>query len=156
MRLDDLLASQPLAVLATESGGRPYTNLIAFAADGRARVFFATTRSTRKWNYVTANHAVSVLVDDRTNRELDFHEAAAATGLGSAEVCAGAARTRGLDLLLRRHPHLVDFLTSPSTDILLVRITDWYVVERFQAVTHVDTAGTAPSAELAPSAETAP
>ncbi len=144
MRLDALLASQPLAVLATESDGHPYTNLIAFAAEGPTRIFFATTQASRKWSYVVANPHVSVLVDDRTNREIDFHEAAAATGLGVAEVCAGALRDEGLAALESRHPHLVDFLTSASTDIFLVRMTDWYVVERFQAVSHVNLAETAP------------
>lgn len=144
MRLDALLAAQPLAVLATESDGHPYSNLIAFAADDPGLVFFATTRASRKWSYLTANPRVSVLVDDRTNREIDFHEAAAATGLGVAEVCAGDLRDGGLALLEGRHPHLVDFLTSTSTDIFVVRMTDWYVVERFQAVSHVSITETAP------------
>lgn len=144
MRLDELLESQPLAVLATDSGDHPYTNLIAFAADGPSRIYFATTRATRKWSHLNANPRVSLLVDDRTNREIDFHEAAAATGLGRAEVCSGDHRVFGLELLRARHPHLVDFLSSQSTDILLVRMTEWYVVERFQSVSRVNVAEESP------------
>jgi nitroimidazol reductase NimA-like FMN-containing flavoprotein (pyridoxamine 5'-phosphate oxidase superfamily) len=80
-----LLDSQLLAVLSTIASGRPYSNLIAFAAAQHMReIIFATSRATRKFANLTAEPRVSLLIDDRSNRETDFGEAAAVTVLGAA------------------------------------------------------------------------
>lgn len=79
----ELLESQKLAVLATHGQGQPYTSLVAFASSTDLReIYFATSRSTRKYDNVTANPKVSLLVDNRSNDVSDFHLAMAATALG--------------------------------------------------------------------------
>ncbi len=51
--LKELFTSQRLAVLATQNKGEPYGNLIAFmATDDLKHVLFATTRATRKYDYI--------------------------------------------------------------------------------------------------------
>ncbi len=84
---------------------------------------------------------MSVLVDNRRNDPADFHEAAAATGVGTAEECLGEDAADARATLLRRHPYLADFLDSPSTVLVRVRIDHWYVVTRFQRVDRVECAG---------------
>ena len=57
-----------LAVLATQHEGKPYASLVAFAAtDDLKTIIFATTRSTRKFVYLSSNPAVALLIDNRTN-----------------------------------------------------------------------------------------
>lgn len=129
-----LLAAQPLASLGTSEGGSPYLSLVAIAAERPAVLYFATTRATRKWANLTADPRVSLLVDNRSGRTADFHEATAATGVGTAAECAGDEAARGRELLLARHPHLREFLSAPSTAVMCVRIERWYVVTRFQSV----------------------
>ena len=133
-RLDELLATQPLAVLATSHDGAPYASLVAVAPEGHTHVYFATPRATRKWGNVTAEPRVALMIDDRSNQAADFHAGAAATGMGRAIECCEDDVDAGRQALLRRHPHLGGFLTSPSTVIARVDVERWYVVTRFQSV----------------------
>lgn len=139
-RLGALLESESLAVVATSDRGAPYCSLVAIAAPETALVYFATTRSTHKWENLSADPRVSVLVDNRRNEPVDFHEATAATGLGIAEECLGEDAVNARATTLGRHPYLVDFLESPSTVLVRVRIDRWYVVTRFQQVDCIDCA----------------
>ena len=139
-RISELLDSESLAVVATSDGGAPYCSLVAIAAPATALVYFATTRSTHKWENLSADPRVSVLVDNRRNDPVDFHEAAAATGVGIAGECLGEDAVIARAALLERHPYLVDFLESPSTVLVRVDIDRWYVVVRFQQVDCIDCA----------------
>jgi hypothetical protein len=77
----ELLASQRLAVLSTETRGTPYSSLIVFAAaPDLTALVFATPRPTRKFSNLSENARVSLLVDNRSNREEDFAEATAGGG----------------------------------------------------------------------------
>jgi hypothetical protein len=78
----ELLASQRLAVLSTETRGTPYSSLIVFAAaPDLTALVFATPRPTRKFSNLSENARVSLLVDNRSNREEDFAEATAGGGV---------------------------------------------------------------------------
>ncbi len=136
--LGDLFAVQPLAVLATRSVSGSYANLVAFAAveDLRA-VLFATTRATRKYANLSAHPGVAFLIDNRTNTVADFHDAIAVTALGTATPVAGEDRTPLRAQYLARHPHLVDFLRSPTTVLFRADIERYIIVHHFQQVIEV-------------------
>lgn len=141
-RLRELLDSQKLAVLSTHNQGQPYASLVAFAASHDLRyIYFATTRATRKYRNITNEPRVAFLVDSRTNREADFHEAIAVTVSGRAiEAEAGAGRA-ARKLYLAKHPYLEEFVGSPTCALFAVAVDCYYMVERFQKVTelHIDT-----------------
>ena len=81
-----VLASQRFAVLATQSEGQPYGNLIAFAeAEDLRSLLFVTSRDTRKYSNTLVNKKVAVLIDNRTNQALDLNNAVAITALGTIE-----------------------------------------------------------------------
>lgn len=134
----DLCATQRLAVLATDMGGHPYANLVAFAAtDDLREVLFATIRTTRKFSNLEGNHRVSLLVDDRSNSADDFRDAAAVTIMGTARELAGEERAARLPLYLSRHPYLDDFVASPTCALIAVAVERCVLVTRFQTVTEV-------------------
>lgn len=134
-RVGDLLNTQGLAVLSTQGEGQPYSSLVAFAATpGLHELLFATTRKTRKYHNLTTEPRVSLLVDNRSNREADFHQAMAATAVGRAEEVEDASLTDLRRIYLARHPYLEDFLAAPTCALIRVRIDAYYVVERFQDV----------------------
>ena len=134
--LTALLESQRLAVLSTYGEGQPYASLVAFAAsDDLATVCFATTRATRKYANLTQQPCVAFLIDNRENRLSDFHEAAAATGLGRAKELDGDEREQWLAMYLEKHPHLENFVTAPTSALFGVTMHVYYVVNRFQHVT---------------------
>jgi len=134
----NLLNTQYLAVLATQGEDGPYSNLVAFAAGNDLKyLIFATPRATRKFANLKANPRVSLLVDNRSNRETDFAEASAVTVLGSAAEAAGSERERYLSFYLQRHPHLQDFVTGPTCALIRVSVEKYILVTRFQEVREV-------------------
>lgn len=135
--ITELLLSQKLAVLATQSPeGSPYASLIAFSAtEDLQKIVLATPRATRKFANIKHNPRVSLLVDDRLNREKDFHDAKAITILGAVEYLDMDAPDEELALLyLKKHPYLESFLRSPSTAFITISVWKYYMVSRFQEV----------------------
>ena len=133
-----LADSQRLAVLCTDDRGNPYASLIAFAAAPDLKsLVFATPRPTRKYANLSNNGRVSLLLDNRSNREEDFAEAAAATILGKALEVAGEERESCLALFLGKHPCLSSFARSPNSAVFRVEVEAYYVVNRFQPVSEL-------------------
>jgi len=136
--LKKLLQSQPLAVLATQNRGQPYASLIAFASSGDLKsLYFATTRSTRKYANLSNDSRVAVLVDNRSNKVSDFRWAMAATATGRATEVGPGERESLLDLYLAKHPHLKDFVQSPTCAFCEIKVQTFFVVTRFQRVVEV-------------------
>ncbi len=137
--LQELCRNQPLAVLATAAGSAPYTNLVAVAFTMNLRhLFFATSRTTRKWHNLSSNPLVSFLMDNRSNEVADFSKATAATIVGSAKELIGVDREVGRNLYLTKHPHLSEFLAGPDCALFQVTIEQIYLVSRFQEVMKFD------------------
>ncbi len=137
-RLKALLASQKLAVLATHRDGQPYGSLVSYVSTpDMKQILFATTRSTRKYENLTADPRVALLIDNRSHQDADIYEATAATATGQAEELTGAERERLQKLYLDRHPYLEDFVRSPTCALLRVRVRTYFLVNRFQDVTEL-------------------
>ena len=135
LQLKALFASQGLAVVSTHEHGQPYGNLVAFASsEDLKHLVFATTRSTRKYANIDEDHRVSLLIDNRSNRVSDFHEAMAVTAIGLAEEVMGPEKDVLLKVYLGKHPHLEDFVMSPTCALMQVQESRYYVVSRFQHV----------------------
>jgi nitroimidazol reductase NimA-like FMN-containing flavoprotein (pyridoxamine 5'-phosphate oxidase superfamily) len=136
--INKLFSSQLLAVLGTHSQRGPYGNLVAFAAtDDLKNLIFATTRSTRKYENLMETPRVSMVMDNRSNREIDFQEAVAVTATGTVKEIHGSDRDYLKKLYLKRHPYLVDFVDAPTCALLKVNVETYYIVRRFQQVTEL-------------------
>ena len=136
--LEELFTNQTLAVLSTQNEGQPYASLVAFAASKDLKaLFFATTRATRKYANLSSNPRVAMLVDSRSNEVSDFRWAMAVTATGKAEEVEGQEREKALKTYLAKHPHLDDFVSSPSCALLRMRVERYYVASRFQNVIEV-------------------
>jgi nitroimidazol reductase NimA-like FMN-containing flavoprotein (pyridoxamine 5'-phosphate oxidase superfamily) len=134
-RVKDLLKNQRLAVLSTHRDGQPYASLVAFAASEDLKsLVFATTRSTRKYDNLRKIPRVALLVDSRSNRDEDFHEAVGVTATGGAEELTGGEKEAFMKIYLEKHPHLRDFVASPSCALIKIHVDTYYFVSRFQKV----------------------
>jgi nitroimidazol reductase NimA-like FMN-containing flavoprotein (pyridoxamine 5'-phosphate oxidase superfamily) len=137
--IKELLASQRFAVLATQSEGQPYSNLVAFAeADNLSSLLFVTGRDTKKYSNAIASKRVAVLVDSRTNQSADLNNIIAITALGTIEEVATAHKDYFSGIYLLKHPQLEDFLHKPSNALMRVVVTD-YIVASFESVRHLHT-----------------
>ena len=125
----------PLAVLATSGEDKPHTSLVAFATAGEVeRILFATNRATKKFANIKGNCQVALLVDNRTNQVSDFMDAIAVTAHGTAVELEGEDRGQMAEVFLAKHPHLMDFVASPSTALVMVEVSKYDVAKRFQWV----------------------
>jgi nitroimidazol reductase NimA-like FMN-containing flavoprotein (pyridoxamine 5'-phosphate oxidase superfamily) len=131
----ELFSTQMLAVLSTHGNKQSYASLVAFAAtDDLKHIIFATTRSTRKYANLSSEPNVALLIDNRANEEKDFSYAVAATALGRADEVSGSRKGAWRDIYLTKHPHLREFVSSPSCALMKVRVKKYYIVNRFQNV----------------------
>ena len=131
----ELLASQGLGVLATHSHGQPYASLVAVAAaPDLMNLLFATTRATRKFANLAADPRAALLVDSRSNKEIDFETAAALTAVGTVREVEKTEKEPLLGLYIAKHPHLAEFVRSPTCAFLRVEVGAYYLVRRFQEV----------------------
>jgi nitroimidazol reductase NimA-like FMN-containing flavoprotein (pyridoxamine 5'-phosphate oxidase superfamily) len=134
-----LLASQRFAVIATESEGQPYSNLVAFAeADNLRSLLFVTSRDTKKYSNAIASKRVALLVDNRTNQPSDLDKAVAVTALGTIEEVSTNCRGYLSAIYLSKHPQLEDFIRKPSSALMRVAVTD-YIAASFKIVRHLHT-----------------
>jgi nitroimidazol reductase NimA-like FMN-containing flavoprotein (pyridoxamine 5'-phosphate oxidase superfamily) len=133
--ITELFSAQKLAVLSSYGNEQPYASLVAFAVtDDLNHIIFATTRSTRKYANLSQESKVALLIDNRTNDEKDFSHAVAATALGRSEEVGSSQRKEYLEIYLRKHPYLKEFVSSSSCALLTVSVEKYYVVSRFQNV----------------------
>jgi hypothetical protein len=137
--LKDVFAAQRFCVLATQGEGQPYGSLVAFAETSELKqLVFATHRDSRKFSNLTSDPRVALVIDSRSNNDLDFSNAVAITALGPAHEAAGGERERLAGVYLAKHPSLVGFVGSPEVAVCSVEVADYFVsgfsdVTRLQA-----------------------
>lgn len=135
LQLKSLLESQNLAVLATHRSGQPYTSLVAFySTDDLKHIYFVTPKTTRKFENLKSDSRVSILVNSSTNQSDDFHRAVSVTVIGEAIEIVGTERQPILQHYLQKHPHLEDFVRSPSCALVRVSAKSYFMVQNFQNV----------------------
>ncbi len=136
--LRQLFTGQLLAVLGTQSQSGPYGNLVAFfATDDLKHLLFATTRSTRKYENLIKIPKAALVIDNRSNKEADFHEAIAVTAIGKVKEVGGLEEEQLKALYLAKHPGLLDFVLSPTCALLKIEVGTYYIVRQFQQVTEL-------------------
>lgn len=132
-----LLAKRGLAVLATVRSSVPHQGLVAVAAaEDLKYILFASPVYTRKYENISKNSAVSLLLDDRSNSELDFMQCTALSIKGDAEVVQDDTEEaeRYRTIYLGRHPYLESFVSSPSSALFRVKVSTYSLVSTFQRV----------------------
>jgi len=126
-------------VLATSGEAGPHTSLVAFSLAGSLwRLLFSTNMATKKYENLTRDDRVALLIDDRTNQVSDFMEAIAVTAHGTARQLRGEERDAMGELFLAKHPHLVDFLAAPTTALIAIDVGKYDVANRFQWVMELE------------------
>jgi nitroimidazol reductase NimA-like FMN-containing flavoprotein (pyridoxamine 5'-phosphate oxidase superfamily) len=137
-RLKVINRKQLHAVLATLSGRKPYTSLVAFALTPDARyVLFATPKKTQKYKNIAINNNVSLLINTAKNNSKDYKNAEAVTIQGQAHtIRKGRKRTELASTLAAKHPHLESFINSETTALVMVEAEYCVHVDSFQRVTN--------------------
>ena len=134
-KVSQLLLSQSLGVLSTQGEEGPYASLVAFTSSADLRhLYFATSRTTRKFANLARVPRIAMLIDSRANQSRDFHAARAVTVIGDAAPLDRQAADRLRSNYIDRHPYLKDFVTATSCALVDIRVARYILVERFQNV----------------------
>jgi len=129
----DALQSTSFAVLATECDGQPHASLIAFTPmDGLRQLIFATYRSTRKFQNLSQNGKVAILIEGRNTNSSGMQDDFVLTAFGQAEEIRVTENEEALKAHLEKHPDMESFLLT--ADCALVRVT----VNAYQVVRGID------------------
>jgi len=129
------------AVLATESNGCPYTNLVGFLLSKDLKdLYFFTSKNTRKYKNILNNPEVCLLVDTRDKFTDNTFLITAITVIGRAEVMEDMPDPV-VDMYLEKNAELKDFTKSSFNVLVKVSITKYILVDRFQEVTEMEVAG---------------
>ena len=114
---------------------QPYASLVAFhASEDLKRIYFVTPTTTRKFANLTADNRVAFLVNSSSNQASDFHKAISLTAVGTAEVIDRSDKELILGQYLTKHPHLEEFVRSPTCALVEVAVNSYYMVKNFQNV----------------------
>ncbi len=134
--IKDMLCRQRLAVLATHSMDFPYASLIFFWASENLRsIFFATSKKTRKFMFISASSMVSLLIDDRQEDGNDYSSTSAITAIGEASVTD--KKGEPFSKYLHKNPKLEEFLSLSTTAFIKINMVNYFIVTRFNQVYHL-------------------
>lgn len=127
-----LCNNQRFAVIATVGKNKPYTNLVAFlATNDLKKIYFPTLINTKKFENLTENSNISLLIDNRENSLKDIQNATTVAAMGSAK------EIQGMDILykfIEKHPYLKEFVDSSDCVMIEINVKKYIVVTNFQLV----------------------
>ncbi|HPD56330.1 MAG TPA: pyridoxamine 5'-phosphate oxidase family protein [Smithellaceae bacterium] len=127
MRADikDLMENNLVCVLATVSGDSPHCSLMSYATDADCReIYMVSHKNTKKYQNLTNNPAVSLLIDSRETSLLQDKKrplALTVTGIFQKDVPEGKKQAIR-ELLRERHPELYMLLDDRDAEIVVVKI----------------------------------
>lgn len=108
-------------VLATASENHPHCSLMAYVASPDSKkLYLVTSRSTRKYNNISRNPKISLLMDTRGSAGARSDTMALTIDGQCASMAEGAEKQTVLQRFRDQHPNLTSLLDHPDMDILEV------------------------------------
>ena len=123
--MKDVIRYQDMCVLATVSGSKPHCSLMAYVTDNDCRnIYMITLKDTTKYQNLTANPSVCLLIDTRSSdRGDDRKKAKALTVKGAFEKIEDPKKLLAVHAKFsQRHLHLKDFASHPDAEVFAVKI----------------------------------
>jgi uncharacterized pyridoxamine 5'-phosphate oxidase family protein len=127
--IEDIFKISRFAVLATESDGQPHASLIAVTPmEGYRKLVFATYRNTRKYQNLTHNGKVAVLVESVDINRSGLKDSFVLTAFGQVEDIDIAEKDLVSRAHLERHPGLLSFMQSEDCALVRIKVDSYQVV----------------------------
>ena len=134
--ISKLFSDQLFGVLSTTGESGPHSSIVSFvSADDLKSIIFSTPRQTRKYKNIIGNPAVSLLIDNRSNRIVDLEEVTAVEARGTAEEVDSSRLYMYRELFEEKYPDMGDFIHSPGNALMRVAVRRYDIVRHFQNVT---------------------
>jgi nitroimidazol reductase NimA-like FMN-containing flavoprotein (pyridoxamine 5'-phosphate oxidase superfamily) len=130
--IKNIIRGKNTCVLATAAHGKPHCSLMAYASDRDCReIYMVTLKSTRKYRNLMENPSVSLLMDNRDERAGSGGPEAKALTVGGiiGKIEDPSKKRRIREKLLKRHPHLLEFLEQEDSEILCVTVDSFLLLK---------------------------
>ncbi|MDG6218932.1 MAG: pyridoxamine 5'-phosphate oxidase family protein [Candidatus Thermoplasmatota archaeon] len=135
-KIVELFKEQRFAVIATQGKTEPYTNLVSFLIGSDfKKIYFPTSKNTRKFKNLSENSRISILVDNRGNKPTDIENAMTVTAVGKTSVIKDG---KIINDFLKKHPYLKEFVSSNDCAMIEIDIEKYIVVDNFEDVKIID------------------
>jgi nitroimidazol reductase NimA-like FMN-containing flavoprotein (pyridoxamine 5'-phosphate oxidase superfamily) len=133
--IENALQSGKLAVLATEKDGQPHVSLISFTPiGGHRQLIIMTNRNTRKFENLTHNAKVAILIQGEEPNSSGQQNSCALTAFGTACEISIAEHEEALHSHLERHPDLANYLQKSDLALILITVDTYQVVRSIDNV----------------------
>jgi len=127
--IENIFKISRFAVLATEGEGQPHASLIAVTPmEGYRKLIFATYRNTRKYQNLTYNGKVAVLVESIDVNSSGLKESFVLTAFGQVEDIEAHEKNMVFEAHLERHPGLLSFIQSEDCSLVRIKVDTYQVV----------------------------
>jgi uncharacterized pyridoxamine 5'-phosphate oxidase family protein len=127
--IEDIFKISRFAVLATEGEGQPHASLIAVTPmENFRKLIFATYRNTRKYQNLTHNGKVAVLVESVDINRSGLKDSFVLTAFGQVEDIDIAEKDLVSRAHLERHPGLLSFMQSEDCALVRIKVDTYQVV----------------------------
>jgi nitroimidazol reductase NimA-like FMN-containing flavoprotein (pyridoxamine 5'-phosphate oxidase superfamily) len=136
-KMKDIIRKNDLCVLATFSDGDPHCSLMSYVSDEEVReIYMVSQRESRKYLNLTRNPVVSLLIDTREeDKGQERIRIKALTVKGEFHHLNDPGKKDCVRLmLLKRHPHLIDFINDPGTDIFSISLKSFQLLDGIKDV----------------------
>lgn len=136
-KMKEIVRKSDLCVLATVSDNRPHCSLMSYVADEEVtEIYMVSHRKTRKYINLMQNPSVSLLIDTREgHRSGEGIKIKALTVEGEFRTVDDPEKKDSVrSRLLKRHPHLTDFLNDPGIDIFSIRLKSFQLLDGIKDV----------------------
>lgn len=128
--VEEAVQSNRLAVLATESDGQPHASLIAITPFKDFRqLIFATYRNTRKFQNLSRNGKVAVLIEGKNEEKSGIQNGFVITAYGLAEEISTVVNDAALQAHLQKYPELLSFTDASDCALIIVKVENYQIVQ---------------------------
>ena len=130
-RMKALVKEKDICVLATVSAEKPYCSLMSYVADDDCReIYMVTQKQSRKYENMTRNPNVSLLIDTREEHPGSRRPEANALSVSGTfqKIDDESKRIHVRSKLLERHPLVKELLDHPDAEILCIRVNSFLLL----------------------------
>src|SRR5512136_814510 len=124
-KMKNIVKGNDLCVLATVSEGKPHCSLMSYVSDEEGQeVYLISHKQTKKYSNLMENPTVSLLIDTREEEKGQRRiYIKALTVSGEFQTIKDPGKKNIIRAkFLKRHPHLIDFMNYPGTEIFSIKI----------------------------------
>jgi len=130
--MKDIIRKNDLCVLATVSEGGPHCSLMSYVSDDAGKeIYLVSRRDTKKYQNMTRNPSVSLLIDNREdNAGLKRSNIKALTVRGHFRPITEPDEKEVIKVrFLKQRPHLTEFLNDKEIELLAIKIVSLQLLD---------------------------